>query len=33
MASDAVLLLELGVTEAQVVAWGLELPKKKRKKA
>jgi tRNA (guanine37-N1)-methyltransferase len=32
LASDAALLLELGVTEAQVVAWGLELPKKKRRK-
>jgi tRNA (guanine37-N1)-methyltransferase len=31
--TDAALLLELGVSEAQVVAWGLALPKKKRKKS
>jgi tRNA (guanine37-N1)-methyltransferase len=30
--SDAALLLELGVEEAQILAWGLELPKKKRVK-
>jgi tRNA (guanine37-N1)-methyltransferase len=32
-ALDAPLLLELGLSEAQVVAWGLDLPKKKRKKS
>jgi tRNA (guanine37-N1)-methyltransferase len=31
-ATDAPLLLELGIAEAQVVAWGLALPKKKNKK-
>ncbi len=30
--TDAALLLELGVSEAQVLEWGLVLPKKKRKR-
>ncbi len=30
--TDAVLLLELGVLEEQILAWGLVLPKKKRKR-
>lgn len=30
--TDAALLLELGVSEAQMQAWGLALPKKKRRK-
>lgn len=29
---DAALLLELGVSEEQILAWGLALPKKKRKR-